>query len=512
MSLFFRATSGLIQPTGGGPPPTDLELEPVNGSALQVTNTVGTTPRQAWIGFGFGLGIPEVDTRTQMNANTAQLFDELGTTVMRFNSPHNASQSTIGKGMVQIGVANGVDTVIATGYLWRVQNDQPADNYTATMMANEIHSLLTSSGGGMLITHCDLNNEPDGNANNAPTPGNSASVFPVQNATYTELRNRLNFHGGTTAAVKIIGCEWAHNSGFGQSSEQEYDTANGAGLIPGTLAFGAGHNYHDCCTNTQYDDRWMTKTSGGLPSSGIFSTETGYMDLPHWGARGIASMNHGSVTEVAHIGQSNTNDPLDDQTLVMANGTRRTAHSQARVIWGRQPNGDITIPRGSRFRLVTCNDLPAGLNTTFANRMIRGNGDYYPRINSACCLRPDGRWSFVCCNTTHGANIELANNRTDNPPPALAQGAGLGGHYAAVTIQVTATIPDLVAADDRTWSARKCTMGGVITSHTVNQHDGQIRFTLAAGETIGMISDPVGAAAQTWSDGTNWSDNSGWVD
>ena len=490
----FLHAAGRGGTSGPGPGP-DLVLEAVNGSALQVTNTVGSTARQAWHGFGWGLGVPTVDARTVINNNIPELFDQLGTTVMRFNSPHDAAQTTIGKPTVDIGVAHGVDTVLATGYLWRVQNGgEPT--YSATIMANEIDALMDA---GMLITHATVQNEPDGHVDNAPTPGDPDSVIPLLVASNNELRNRLNTLG--RSAVKIYGIEWAHNSGIGQYSEQEYDALNAAGLVPSVVAFGGGHNYHDCPTNTQYDSRWLTKTSGGLPVSGIISSETGNMDTtaagePHWGARCIAAMNHGSIMEVAHIGPSTSTD--NSQTLVNSAGTPSGAQLQARVIFGAQPNGDITIPRGSRFRLVTCNDRPSGLNTTFADRLIRNNGDRFPRLNSACCERPDGRWTFVCCNTT-------IDSDDFNP--------FLGAHYGAQTIQVTVTIPDLVAEPDRTWSARRCSRNGVLSSQTVNQHDGQIRFTLAPGETIGMISSAgtVGAA-QTWSDGTRWTDSTGWVD
>ena len=483
---------------------------------LKVDNDVATAPRQAWHGFGWGLGDAAINVNTQINANKEQLFAELGTKVLRLNHPGKAEQATTGKDAIAIGVANGVDTVLSTGYLWRIQNDG-TPSYSATTMAAEIDALMDD---GVLITHATIQNEPDGNTQNPPDPGLPATVIPVLNAAYNELRGELNDRG--RSSVKLYGCEWAHNSGSGQFSEQEYDTLNAASMIPNVVAFGGGHNYHDCPTNTQYDSRWMTKTSGGLPSSGIISSETGIMGMPNYGARCIAAINHGSIMEVAHIGQSNHNNDFDpngqNQTLVKANGTRRPWHTQARVIYGRQdPSGDITIPRGSRFRLVTCSDRPptnayGTLNTTFADRMIRNNGSLYPRLNSACCKRPDGRWTFVCCNTTHGSEDVAADLRAEDPP--LPAGAGLSGHYAGVTIQVTVTIQDLVNenADDVTWSARRCSITGALSSSTVNQHNGQIRFTLDPGETIGMISDPVGAAVQTWSDGANWSDGTGWTD
>lgn len=484
------------------PPP--LQLEPIAPApVLQFANTVDTAARQSWHGFGWGLGVPTSDARTVINNNILQLFGQLGTTVMRFNSPHDAAQATIGKGTVDIGVANGVDTVIATGYLWRVQRDGET-SYSATIMANEIHALMNA---GMLITHATLQNEPDGHVRNSPEAvpppvppaANPAGVVAQVVARYNELYDQLVVLGRATS-VKLYGIEWAHHSGFGQYSEQEYDALNAAGMIPGRVAFAGGHSYHDCPTNTQYDSRWMTKTSGGVPISGIISSEIGFTDAPHWGARCIAGLNHGTVMEVCHIGASTSAD--NTQSFVNNAGALSTAHAQARVIYGRQPSGDITIPRGSVFRLVTCDDRPSGLNTTFADRMIRGNGNFYPRINSACCKRTDGRWSFVCCNTTHGATDESAGS------PAQG-GVGLSGHYAQQTIQITATIPEL-SSTTATWSAHKCTMTGVLSTQTVNMVNGVIRFTLGPGETIGMISS--GVATQTWSDGSTWSDFTGWMD
>ena len=229
MSLFFRATSGLIQPTGSGPPPGDLELEEVNNllpAADRITNTVATTPRQAWHGFGWGLGDAAYDVRTLIDANKEQLFADLNTKVMRINHPGKPGQSTVGKGTVDIGVENGVDTVLSTGYLWRIQNDG-TPTYSATTMASEIDALMD---GGMLITHATIQNEPDGNDNNPPTPETPSSVIPVLNAAYNELRDELDARG--RSSVKLYGCEWAHNSGSAQLSEQEYDTLNAASMIP----------------------------------------------------------------------------------------------------------------------------------------------------------------------------------------------------------------------------------------------------------------------------------------
>ena len=139
-------------------------------------------------------------------------------------------------------------------------------------MAAEIDALMD---GGMLITHATIQNEPDGNTPEPTRPQVMPdTVFPVLNAAYNELRGELNDSWSLVRqALRLrVGAQF---SGSGQFSEQEYDTLNAAGMIPSVVAFGGGHNYHDCPTNTQYDSRWMTKTSGGLPSSGIISSETG---------------------------------------------------------------------------------------------------------------------------------------------------------------------------------------------------------------------------------------------
>ena len=76
--------------TGGGTP---IELEPVNNSlpaSDRVGNTVENTARQTWWGFGWGLGIPSENILNNVKAYTSQLFTELGTTVLRFNSPSDA--------------------------------------------------------------------------------------------------------------------------------------------------------------------------------------------------------------------------------------------------------------------------------------------------------------------------------------------------------------------------------------------------------------------------------------
>jgi len=66
----------------------------------------------------------------------------------------------------------------------------------------------------------------------------------------------------------------------------------------------------------------------------------------------------------------------------------------------------------------------------------------------------------------------------------------VGGHYAALTQQLTVTIP-LLAGTDATFTARRAaqTADAMSGPSTVNMIDGVLRFTLAPAETIGMVQN-----------------------
>ena len=179
----------------------------------------------------------------------------------------------------------------------------------------------------------------------------------------------------TVSKIRCLECRWA--------------------MIPSVVAFGGGHNYHDCPTNTQYDSRWLTKTSGGLPVSGIISSETGNMDTtvagePHWGARCIAAMNHGTIMEVAHIGPSTSTD--NSQTLVNSAGTPSGAQLQARVIFGRaaeRRHHDPTRLASSGWcTAATAAPRAWSLDTTFADRMIRTTATAFPGSTQPAACDP----------------------------------------------------------------------------------------------------------------------------
>jgi hypothetical protein len=130
------------------------------------------------------------------------------------------------------------------------------------------------------------------------------------------------------------------------------------------------------------------------------------------------------------------------------------------------------------FRLCTCDDRPAGLPVTTADRMVRdGSSQLNPRVQVAAGRRSNGRWSIVAVNATQGA--------ADSPSSFL------GGAYKAATLQLTVTVAEL-AGLDRTFAAERASSSGSLSGpSTVNLQNGVTRFTLAAGETISLVENPV---------------------
>jgi Concanavalin A-like lectin/glucanases superfamily len=454
---------------GGGGPVGNLEA--INPSAVGVENAVDSTARQTWLGFGFGLSVTD-NVSSLVSAHLPQLFGELKTKVLRLNDPSYVTNGTEFiancKDTVLTGMANGVDIVLATGYFKR-------KGITPTELAGFVKAAIDA---GMPITHVSAQNEPDGNVLNAM---DDSEVVPA----YQELRLALNNLG--LSAIKLIGIEWAHFGGHGQT---EYNNLDAASMIPSSVAYGAGHCYRDCPTPGVYDQRWMTK---GI---GLWSTETGNMGVPHFGARIIAGLNHGSVVESAHQGQSTG---IDDQTLVQGSGARNPWHGQARVI-------NYPLNRDAIFRRVHSDDRPADVTAASADVMLRpcgsvpGGGIRNPRIQSACFRNSDGRWGFACCNATNGAG---------------AVTSGIDACYPAALIQVTVTIPEM-AGVNTVWTTERCSSAGTITTGgTVNMQNGMMRFTLAERETIGMISSSTSnwlMVSGTWSDIGFWDDTAAWND
>ena len=433
------------QPTPVGP------IEPINGSAEQIAINVGSSPRQTWIGAGWGCGGTShaAGTTSLVNAHEAQLFTELNTKVIRVHNPQTASFVSAYKPISDLAVSRGVDIILATGYV-------AAAGSTPTALANAIDAAIDA---GIPITHCSLQNEPDGNPNNEMA---NNDIVPW----HSELRNRLDTLG--RQSVKIIALEWAHfpNSGSSRGST-EFDLLDAAGLAgPGEAVFaGAGHCYRDCPAPAGYGDRWLTV------GSALWSCETGNAGSPNAQARFAAALNHGAAVEIFHIGQSSSSSDGDlSQKLVQHNGTRQPYQPAYGVI-------SRALQRGTVFRLCTSDDRPSGLPVTTADRMIRDSSSQFnPRIQVAAGRRIDGRWSIVAVNATQGAS--------DNPTSFL------NGSYKAATLQMTVTVAEL-AGLDRTFAAERASSGGTLSGpSTVNLKNGVTRFTLSAGETISLVQNP----------------------
>ena len=456
-----------VAPVGGS-------LEPTNGSAEQVTISVAQTPRQAWYGFGFGLADPGGSQliHPYMVQYADRLFDELGTTVLRLNTP-----ALRYKPSVVFGLSRGVDMIICTGYIaaWRNSatgvTGHPANDYSQPTYAPGVYSptlfaddVKYAIDNGIPITHVCIQNEPDGNPDNLLNPADPDDLTLVVSWNQ-ELRARLNAIGLST--VKIFGLEWAH---FGSNNIigglNEYDVLDAAGLIPGTVMAGGGHCYGDCPTLSIWDNRWMTKM--GASGQGLFSPETGSSGNPNRGARFLAGLNHGVSVECQHysVTVAAGSEPFQ-QALIGTDGVRRPWHAQCRIIAN-------TLIRDSRFRLCTSSDRPPGLSVGNATYMLRNFSSYNPRIQASVAKRPDNQWAIMACNATEGTVDEVT--------------VFLNAHYKSALIQLTVNMPEL-AGQNLTFAAQRCNVGGTISTQTVNMVDGVARFTMPAGDTIAMVSN-----------------------
>jgi hypothetical protein len=434
---------------GGGEPqnpptsPPDAGLEPVSGSALQVAVQIDAAARQSWHGFGWGANAfqPAIDAHSRIQANAAKLFDELNSTVIRLHNPEGrAGFVNAYKPIWDIARTRGVDTVLATGYVFR-------GNSTVENFADSVAYCI---GAGIPITHVSVQNEPDGNPANAMP---ESAYVPA----HRNLRQRLDALG--LQQVKIIGIEWAH---FGDSANREFDLLDAAGLIPGTVIAGAGHCYKDCPNPGIYDDRWMQR------GCALWSTETGNSGTPNHAARFVSALNHGAAVEIAHIGQlaiTNPNSEQRQQVLVLADGTRSSWHGHCRLI-------SQALQRGTVMRLATCDRRPGqGLSDANAVRMVRTGGTMNPELNAACGLRPDGKWVLIVQNATQGS--------LDSPSQFL------NASFAGKTIQFTAKLP---TGADGTLIAQRCsTTGAISTQQSYPMLGGFVRATVAAGELIVMV-------------------------
>ena len=81
--------SHIITQSGGAVGP----LEPIDGSALAVAIDVGTSPRQAWIGYGWGANghDPAAANYPALNTHVQKLCEEMGATVIRFHTPEDVT-------------------------------------------------------------------------------------------------------------------------------------------------------------------------------------------------------------------------------------------------------------------------------------------------------------------------------------------------------------------------------------------------------------------------------------
>lgn len=121
--------------------------------------------------------------------------------------------------------------------------------------------------------------------------------------------------------------------------------------------------------------------------------------------------------------------------------------------------------------------------------MLRTFGTENPRINVACCKRPDGRWLVAAINTTNAAgaaDLIIGGN-------LISRIARSDVAYPEVNIQLTVTIAELQGQANRTWSTKRCSaVGGLAgvneNAGNVNMQNGTMRFKLGPSETISLLS------------------------
>ena len=456
----------------------DFTLEPVDptiSTADRIAITVGTTEQQTWECYGWGVG-SAADAATVApliagsSTRTQALFADLATKVLRLNNPQQSGFVANCKPLTDYAATQGVDRILATGYVW--QNINGGGSFTPTLLADAVHAAIS---GGIPITHVTLQNEPDGGPGNGP-PGGYAAVL---RAHHIELRNRLNTLGRTS--VKVLGLEWAHFDALSNGAVDEYAVLSGAPenlVANGTVAHGAGHIYADGPATDVYNDRWGSTPAGRV--AGIWSCETGTASSPAAQARAASGLNNGTSAEIFHQGHADAHDTPgsfdDSQKLLRLDGAKQSW-------WGGMSVLFRDLPRGSIFYHCTSGDRPTGLAVGPATHMYRRDqgslgspsGQFYPRIQMAAARRPDNSWVILGVNSTDGAGSLGPNN--------------LAACYPAATLQITVTMP-VLSGSSMSFTTRRASKAGTITSGTLDMVNGVIRFTVEPGETISLVGSP----------------------
>ena len=452
----------------GGEQPEVGPLEPIDGSAAQVAIMVGTSPRQTIIGLGWG-ALGAHDGSSQAMFPRVELFIDKLTTdinakVLRFFTPENTSFLSTYKPYWDLVKEHGFTDIFTSSFIHRADPDPT--------MATLATGIETYHDNGVPIGYISLQNEPDGGpiqngelVQSVPPGFAGGQVQVVASnaaevaARYQDLRNQLDARG--LQAVKILSYEWRHPP---TQAPSEFDRMDAAGLIPEVLAGSCYHIYDKGPNLAMYDARYLTRGAHG------YSTESGNNGSPHCQARGISGVNNGSRMEIIHyavIPQAVPSGDQNGQSLIDYHGNPRPWYGGLQAIW-------TNLQQGSTVFLCESSDRPPGMPVQQASRM-EILAPRQPRACVAAARRPDGRWQVVAVNTTHGS---------DSPSSFV------GGHYAALTQQLTVTIP-LLAGTDATFTARRAaqTADAMSGPSTVNMIDGVLRFTLAPAETIGMVQD-----------------------
>ena len=242
----------------------------------------------------------------------------------------------------------------------------------------------------------------------------------------------------------------------------EFAALQAAGKVPGVVMAGNGHAYGDNPTAAEWDNAWAR-----YKPQGLIQTECGYGHPQTSPARMLSNLNNGVGVFLHFEGQIPKNPNADalSQGLVQYDGSYQPWHRAYQVI-----NRDLSL--GSLFRLTHCSDRPPGIDATHADRMIRRQTAYIPRLYATVAKRPDGRWWLAVTNGTFGSDYFNS----------------LGGHYGAKDFQVTFRIAELAGVDLQWAGRRSDSAGSSITAVSYAMKDGYVRLSVRAGQTVALVS------------------------
>ena len=494
------------------PPGSVGALEPVDGSALAVGISVESSPRQEWLGYGWG--VADFNLAHWTATNIQRLCEDMGASIVRYFTPEGTDRRAVYLPHWDRIRTHGINKVFWSSFVYRTANapqetawrdgnpnylSVPSNAPNINGVADGLASIMAPGGinpsGGTWVT---LQNEPEGNQFNHPTVGGVGEATQAQiNQHHRTLRSRLNSNG--IGGVNILGLEWRHP----ENMIGEFDSFNSNDLFDdGTVQGQCYHIYNKGATDQYYDQRLMPQ---GLD---LFSTESGdngrdpdNLSSPYTAARFISGVNNGGRIEIQHAAIGGVDGDGKVQVLINSGTNQlRNWYAACKIISSH-------LRPGTRMRLCRSTDRPKGpdMPDNQASRMYidARTCQCQPRQFVACGLGPDGLWRLVANNHAYDGHS----------PTTFA-----GGHYGAPSSpgpnqQLTVDIAEL-GSIDRVWDGQRATRHGGLSNTSVNMRTGRMRFTLAPGETLAITQRAASSGGEPPADALDrsaYSSTAAWI-